>query len=31
MATFRITSFEPVPREYPNWVADVVKTYANTH
>ena len=27
MATFRITSFEPVPKDYPEWVTTVMKTY----
>ena len=27
MSTFKITSFEPVPAEYANWVADIVKAY----
>jgi ABC-type phosphate/phosphonate transport system substrate-binding protein len=27
MATFRITSFEPVPKEYPTWAAEVIKAY----
>ena len=27
MATFKITAFEAVPREYSNWVAEAVKAY----
>ena len=27
MSTFKITAFQPVPAEYPTWVADIVKAY----